>query len=231
MLKLSGPLTRHNQVLFAPVVVSNRFYFIFFARGDDGLGRIVRPHKVGAYFGIQAVFLVGSLSWLTERECGRADYIIDNLSSWTPVGEVIRYVVSLKLALHLRWDQFLPSSYSPVEYLASSKKLYDLVVGVFCHRQWAYCCLSDAWCVKDHINWLHRKLLFQFLCCHSNTTDLCWAGSQLISLIDQFPAAWNFSSSSPSYWALRYLLLLGSTTDKYYFLPLYILVLQEWHEV
>ena len=66
---------------FSPVFVSNRFSFLFFARGDDGLGRIGRPHTVGAYFGIQAVILVGSLSLLTERECDRADDIIDDANS------------------------------------------------------------------------------------------------------------------------------------------------------
>ena len=52
-----------------------------FARGDVGLGRIGRPHKVGAYFGICAIVLVGSLSLLIERECGRADDIIDDANS------------------------------------------------------------------------------------------------------------------------------------------------------
>ena len=67
VLKLSGPLTRHHRVLFALVIVLNRFSLILFARGDDGLGRIDRPHKVVAYFVIQAVVLVGSLSLLTKR--------------------------------------------------------------------------------------------------------------------------------------------------------------------
>ena len=65
----------------APVFVSNRFSLLLFARGDDGLGRIGRPHKGGAYFGIQAIVLVGSLILLTERECGRSDDIIDNAHS------------------------------------------------------------------------------------------------------------------------------------------------------
>ena len=81
VLKLSGPLTRHHRVLFALAFVSNRFSFLLFARGDDWLGRSGRPHKVGAYFGIQAIVLVGSLSLLIERECGRADDIIDDASS------------------------------------------------------------------------------------------------------------------------------------------------------
>ena len=80
VMKLSGPLTRHHH-FFAPVFVSNRFSFLLFDRGDDGLGRIGRPHKVGACFGIQAIVLVGSLSLLTERECGRADDIINDASS------------------------------------------------------------------------------------------------------------------------------------------------------
>ena len=66
---------------FAPVFVSNRFSLLFFARGDDGLGRIGRPHKVGAYLVIQAFVLVGSLSLLTERECGRLDDIIDDANA------------------------------------------------------------------------------------------------------------------------------------------------------
>ena len=78
VLKLSGPLTRHHQVLFAPVFVSNRFSFLLFTMGNYGLDRIGRPHKVGDYFGIQAIVLVGSLSLLTERELGRADDIIDD---------------------------------------------------------------------------------------------------------------------------------------------------------
>ena len=81
VLKLYGPLTRHHQVLFAPVFVLNRFSFLLFARGDGRLGRIGRPHKVGAYFGIQAIVLVGNLSLLKEIECGREDDIINDASS------------------------------------------------------------------------------------------------------------------------------------------------------
>ena len=81
VLKLSGPPTRHHRVLFAPVFVSIRFSFLWFARVDDGLGRIGRPHKVVAYFGIQAIVLVGILSLLTERGCGKADDIIDDANS------------------------------------------------------------------------------------------------------------------------------------------------------
>ena len=55
-----------------------------------------------AYCGMQKIVLVGSLSLLTEREYGRADDIIDDANSQTLVGEVIRYAVWLKLALHLR---------------------------------------------------------------------------------------------------------------------------------
>ena len=102
MLKLSDPPTRHHRVLFAPVFVSTRFSFLWFTRGDDGLGRIGRPHKVVACCGIQAIVLVGSLSLLTERECGRADDIINDANSLTLVEEVIRYVVLLNLVLHLR---------------------------------------------------------------------------------------------------------------------------------
>ena len=40
-------------------------FFPYFARGDDGLGRIGRPHKVGAYFGIQEIVLVGILRFIT----------------------------------------------------------------------------------------------------------------------------------------------------------------------
>ena len=49
--------------------------------GDDELGRIDRPHKVVDYCGSQAVVLVGRLSLLTERECGRVDDIIDDANS------------------------------------------------------------------------------------------------------------------------------------------------------
>ena len=102
MLKLSNPPTRHHWVLFAPVFLSIRFSFLWFARGNDGLGRIGRSHKVVAYFVIQEVVLVGSLILLTERECVRADDIINDANSLILVVEVIRYMVSLKLALHLR---------------------------------------------------------------------------------------------------------------------------------
>ena len=81
VLKLSDPPTHHHRVLFALVFVSIRFSFLWFARGDDGLGRIGRPHKVVAYCGIKAIVLVGSLSLLTEIEYGRADYIIDDANS------------------------------------------------------------------------------------------------------------------------------------------------------
>ena len=81
VLKLSDPLTRHHRVFFAPVFVSNRFSLLFLARGDNGLDQIGRPHKVGDYFGIQAIVLVGSLSLLTERECGREDDIINDAIS------------------------------------------------------------------------------------------------------------------------------------------------------
>ena len=84
--------------------------------------------------------------------------------------------------------------------------------------------------LKDNTK-LSRKLLFHFLRCHSNTTDSYRAGSQLISLIGQFLVTWYFRSRSPSYCSLSYLLLLGSTTDKYYFHPQCLLVLREWHEV
>ena len=101
VLKLSGPLTRHHRVLFAPVFVSNRFSFLLFARGDGRLGRIGRPHKVGAYLGIQPIVLVVILSLLTKRECSRADDMIYDASSLTLFGEVIRYMVSRNIALNL----------------------------------------------------------------------------------------------------------------------------------
>ena len=81
LLKLSGPITCHHRVLFAPVFVSIRFYLLLFARGDDMLDQIGRPPKVGAYFGIQAIVLVGSLSLITEIGCGRADDIINDANS------------------------------------------------------------------------------------------------------------------------------------------------------
>ena len=59
----------------------NPIFFLLFARGDNGLGRIGRPHKVGAYFGIRAIVLVGSLSLLTEIEYVRSDDIIDDANS------------------------------------------------------------------------------------------------------------------------------------------------------
>ena len=78
---LSNTPTRHHWVLFDPFFVLIRFSFLLFARGDDGLGRIGRPRKLGAYFGIQEIVLVGSLILLTERECGREDVIIDDANS------------------------------------------------------------------------------------------------------------------------------------------------------
>ena len=42
-----------------------------------------------AYFGIQAIVLIGSLSLLTEKECGREDDIIDDANSLNLVVEVI----------------------------------------------------------------------------------------------------------------------------------------------
>ena len=81
VLKLSDPPTRHHRFLFAPVFVLIRFSFTWFARGNDGLGQIGRPHKVVVHCGIQAIVLVGSLSLLTEREYGRSDDIIDDANS------------------------------------------------------------------------------------------------------------------------------------------------------
>ena len=81
MLKLSDPPTRHHRVLFALVFVLIRVFFLWFTRGDDGLGRIGRPHKAVAYFGIQEIVLVGSLSLITKRELGREDDIIDDSNS------------------------------------------------------------------------------------------------------------------------------------------------------
>ena len=81
VLKLFDPPTRHHRVFFAPVFVSVRFSFLWFARGDNGRGQIGRPHTVVAYCGIQEIILVGRLSLLTERECGRSDDIIDDANS------------------------------------------------------------------------------------------------------------------------------------------------------
>ena len=105
----------HLPVPFGRVSVLNHSSLLLLSMGDNVLGRIYMPNKVGFCFGILEAVLVRNLVGRVEKGCDTGGGIVDDASSLIPVEEVIWFAVLLKLALLPVRDQFLPRFYSQVE--------------------------------------------------------------------------------------------------------------------
>ena len=96
------------------------------------LGQIDKLRKLESCFGIQEIFWVRNLFFLSGIGCKKMCGIIDDANSLNIFEEATKFVVFIKLALIEVRDPSQSHFYSLVEFLEYSKNMVDQVAGDCC---------------------------------------------------------------------------------------------------